>query len=137
LTPAAATAADPAPLEEARQAAEHTSFEGVIEVRWRDGAETRSERLTVEAAGGALVVRGANMVMAQPAFGRLLAHGGGGWEEMWLPSLAPGPRPDGVAKYATTTAGTGPAVAGRSTRVVEVHHRGALVERILLDTARA
>jgi hypothetical protein len=124
----------PAPLEEARAAAEHTAFEGVLEVRWRDGDVTRSERLKVQSAGGSLVVTGANVVMAQPAFGRLVAHGGGGWEEMWLPSLAPTPRPDGVAKYATTAPADGPPVAGRPTRVVEVFRRAVRVERMYLDT---
>jgi len=130
--PAAATG--PAPLEQARHAAEHTAFEGVVEVRWRDGGVTRSERLTVEAAEGALMVRGDNRVMAQPAFGRLISHRGGGWEELWLPSQAPGPRPDGASKYRTTAPGEGPPVAGRPTKVVEIHRNGALLERILLDT---
>ncbi len=134
VTPAPALAGGPAPLEKARRATEHTAFEGVVEVRWRDGPVTRSERLTVEAAGGALVVRGDNRVMAQPAFGRLISHGGGGWEEMWLPTLAPGPRPDGASKYRTTAGGDGPPVAGRATKVVEIHRNGALLERILLDT---
>lgn len=124
----------PAPLEQARHAAEHTVFEGVLEVRWRDGDETRSERLRVEAADGSLMVRGANLVMARPDYGRLLAHGGGGWEEMWLPSLARSARPDGAAKYRTTDPVAGPAVAGRPTQVVEVHAGGTLLERIYLDT---
>jgi hypothetical protein len=106
----------------------------VLEVRWLDGEVTRSERLQVEAAGGSLMVRGANLVMARPQFGRLLSHGGGGWEEMWLPSLAPTPRPDGASKYRTTPAVAGPAVAGRPTRVVEVHQGGTLLERLYLDT---
>jgi hypothetical protein len=121
-------------LEQARQAAERTAFEGVLEVLWHDGAATRSERLTVEAAGGALVVRGANRVMARPAFSRLLAHGGGGWQEMWLPSRAPAPRPDGTAKYLSSPPRPGPAVAGRSTKVVDVSHDAHLLERIYLDT---
>ena len=132
--PAPASADGPAPLEQARYAAEHTVFEGVIEVRWRDGVETRSERLRVEAAGGSLMVRGANLVMARPDYGRLLAHGGGGWEEMWLPSLAHSARPDGTSKYRTTDPVAGPAVAGRPTKVVEVHTGGTLLERIYLDT---
>jgi sigma-E factor negative regulatory protein RseB len=129
-----AAAGGPAPLEQARQAAEQHAFEGVLEVRWRDGAELRSERLNVEAAGGSLVVRGANQVMARPAFGRLLAHAGKGWEEMWLPSLAPAPRPEGIPKYQTTAAGPGPDVAGRPTTVVEVHRNRKRLERIYLDT---
>lgn len=129
---AAPALAGPAPLEQAREAAEHTAFEGVLHVRWRDGDVTRSERLTVEAASGALVVHGANRVMARPAFGRLVSHRGGGWEEMWLPSLAPTHRPDG-SKYVTTSPVDGPQVAGRTSRVVEVHHEGALLERIYLD----
>ena len=72
--------------------------------------------------------------MARPEFGRLVAHDGGGWEEMWLPSRAPGARPDGVAKYVTTAAVDGPAVAGRSTKVVEVRRHGSILERIFLDT---
>lgn len=128
-----ATAAGPAPLERAREAAERTAFHGVLHVRWRDGAVTRSERLTVEAASGALVVRGANQVMARPASGRLVSHRGGGWEEMWRPSLTPAPRPDG-SKYVTTDPVDGPRVAGRTSRVVELHHKGALLERLYLDT---
>jgi hypothetical protein len=125
---------EPAPLEQARHAAERTVFEGILEVRWRDGEETRSERLRVEAAGGSLMVRGANLVLARPEDGRLLAHGGGGWEEMWLPSLAPSTRPDGTAKYRTTAPVPGPAVAGRPTKVIEVHAGGTLLERVYLDT---
>lgn len=124
----------PAPLEQARHAAEHTAFEGVLEVRWRDGDEIRSERLRVEATGGSLMVRGATLVMARPELGRLLAHGGGGWEQVWLPSLEPGTRPDGTAKYRTTAPAAGPAVAGRPTTMVEVHAGGTLLERIYLDT---
>ena len=130
----ATSATAPAPLEQARRAAEETSFEGVLEVRWRDGATVRSERLSVQAAAGALIVVGANRVMAQPAFGRLLAHAGGGWEEMWLPSLAPAPRPDGVHKYALTESVEGTPVAGRPTQTVEIRHGGRLVERIYTDS---
>jgi hypothetical protein len=126
-------AAEPAPLEQARRAAERTAFEGVLEVRWREGDHTRSERLTIEASAGSLVVRGANLVMARPSFGRMVSHDGGGWEEMWLPSLSPTPRPDGYSKYQTTGPSSGSMVAGRPTKVVEVRHRGLLVERVQLD----
>ena len=129
---APASAGGPAPLEQARQAAEHTVFEGVLEVRWRDGEVTRSEHLQVEAAGGSLMVRGANLVMAGPEHERLLSHGGG-WEEMWLPSLGSTARPDGMAKYRTTAPVDGPAVAGRPTVMMEVRTDGALLERIYLD----
>lgn len=130
---APAQAGGPAPLEEARQAEQTTSFEGVVEVRWRDGDVVHRERLDVQAAGGALMVRGANRVMARPEFERLLAHAGEDWEERWLPSLAPTPRPDGVSKYVMTDPAAGPSVAGRPTQVVEVHHHGRLLERIYLD----
>lgn len=133
-TTAPAVATGPAPLEQAREAAEHTAFEGVLAVRWRDGDVTRSERLTVSAAAGSLMVRGANLVMARPEHGRLLAHAGGGWEEMWLPSRAPSARPDGSPKYVTSAPAPGPVVAGRTTKVVEVHRNGTLLERIFLDT---
>jgi sigma-E factor negative regulatory protein RseB len=71
--------------------------------------------------------------MARPEYGRLLAHGGGGWEEMWLPSLTPSARPDGTVKYRTTAPAAGPAVAGRPTKVVEVRSDGTLLERVFLD----
>jgi hypothetical protein len=127
-------AAEPAPLEQARKAAAQTSFDGVLQVRWRDGDEIRSERLTIQSAGGSLMVRGANQVMARPTLGPLLAHAGGGWEEMWLPSLAPGPRPDGYSKYQATGPAPGAPVAGRAAKVIEVRHSGVLVERVHLDT---
>ncbi len=130
---APAPARAPEPLEQARRAAEQVSFEGVLQVRWRDGDVSRSERLTVQAAGGALMVRGANLVMARPAYGRLLAHGRGGWEEMWLPSLPPAPRPEGLPKYSMTPPTRGPMVAGRPTKIFEVHHGGRMLERIYLD----
>lgn len=133
LGAAPAVAGGPAPLEQARRAAERTAFEGVLEVRWRDGEVFRTEHLGVHATGGALMVKGANLVMARPAFGRLLAHRGEGWEEMWLPSQAPHPRPDGGTKYHTTTPTEGPHVAGRPTEVAEVLHHGRLLERIYLD----
>ena len=134
VTPSPALAAGPPPLEQARHAAEHTAFEGVLVVRWRDGDVTHSERLTVAAAGGSLMVTGANLVMARPEHGRLLAHAGGGWEEMWLPSRAPSARPDGNPKYVTSAQSNGPMVAGRTTKVVEVYHKGSLLERIYLDS---
>jgi hypothetical protein len=127
-------AAGPAPLEQARRAAEQVSFEGVLEVQWVDGATTMSSRLQVQGSGGALAVQGGNQVMARPSLGPLLSHGGKGWEAMWLPSLGPGRRPDGVRKYLTTAPVDGPLVAGRPTRLVEVHSGGLLLERIYLDT---
>lgn len=126
-------AAGPAPLDQARHAAEHIAFEGVLQVQWREGDATRSERLRVEAAGGSLMVRGANLVMAQPELGRMVSHGGGGWQEMWLPSLERGTRPDSMTKYRSTGPVDGPRVAGRTTKVMEVHEGGKLLERIYLD----
>lgn len=126
--------AEPAPLEQARKAAAQTSFEGVLQVRWRDGEKTHSERLTIESAAGSIVVRGANQVMARDSFGPLVAHDGGGWEEMWLPSLVATPRPDGYAKYSTTGPAAGAPVAGRPVKVMEMRHNGMLVERVHLDT---
>lgn len=127
-------AAEPAPLEQARKAAVQTSFEGVLQVRWRDGDEFRSERLTIESSDGSLMVGGATQVMARPQRGPLLAHGGGGWEEMWLPSLVTSPRPDGYSKYQTTGPTAGAPVAGRAAKVMEVRRNGVLVERVHLDT---
>lgn len=126
-------AAAPAPLERARRAADRVAFEGVLEVLWVDAGTTMSERLQVQGAAGALAVQGATHVMARPSLGPLLSHGGKGWEAMWLPSLGPSRRPDGVRKYVTTTPVDGPLVAGRRTELVEVRTGGRLIERIYLD----
>lgn len=128
-------AAAPTPLDQARDAAETVPFQGVLDVQWNDGATTHTEKLTVQAGDGTLLVLGGNEVMAVSPFERLVAHGGDSWEEVWLPSASPGPRPDGLSKYQMTDAGAGPVVAGRPTRTVEVSEHGLVRERLYLDTA--
>jgi hypothetical protein len=128
-------AAAPGPLEEARRAAEQTPFSGVMEVRWVDGPETRSERLIVTATDSVLSVFGGNRVMAFDPFERLVSHGGGSWEELWVATMEPSARPDGVAKYQVTDVAGGPTVAGRPTTTVEIRQDGVVRERLYLDTA--
>lgn len=129
--PAAAGATD-SPLEDARRAAERTPFFGVVQVGWRDGEAVRHEELAVQAVDGVLVVRGANSVMAGRDRRRLLHHRQGGWDVLWPPQLGPDARPDFGDKYAVAVA-TGPPVAGRATRVVEVRRGSMLRERFFLD----
>lgn len=131
---APASSVPPGPLDDARRAAEKTPFEGVMEVRWADGAVTRSEKITVKASNGALAVLGGNRVMAFDPFERLVAHRGDRWQELWGPTIATSARPDGRGKYEVTTSGEGPVVAGRTTTTVEVRQAGALRERLHLDT---
>lgn len=130
-----ASAVPPGPLEDARRAAEQTPFQGVMEVRWVDGAATRSERITVKASDAVLAVLGGNQVMAFDPNERLVSHRGDRWEELWRATVGPATRPDGSAKYQVTTVSDGPLVAGRSTTTVEVRQGGALRERLHLDTA--
>ncbi|MDQ2827368.1 MAG: hypothetical protein M3Y04_10495 [Actinomycetota bacterium] len=130
-----AVAAPSGPLEDARRATERTAFEGVLEVRWIDGAVTRSQEVTVKAANSTLAVSGGNQVVAVEPFERMVSHGGKAWEELWGPTAAPSVRPDGAVKYQVTTAPDGPEVAGRPTFTVEVRQAGALRERLQLDTS--
>lgn len=130
--PAAALRA-PSPLDQARQASQTTSFDGILDVRWLDGATAHLERLTVQGRGGAMVVQGGNQVMALDPFERLVAHGGQSWQEVWAPSLSPGPRPDAAGKYDVSEGPGGPIVAGRSTRTVAVRQGGVLREQLYLD----
>lgn len=123
----------PSPLDQARQASETTSFDGILDVRWLDGTTPHLERLTIHGRGGAMVVQGGNQVMALDPFERLVAHGGQSWQEVWAPSLSPGPRPDAAGKYDVSEDPGGPVVAGRSTRTVAVRQGGVLREQLYLD----
>jgi negative regulator of sigma E activity len=133
-TTGAAWAREPSSLQQARQASEENSFDGVLDVQWRDGPSVRVERLTVRGRGGAMLVQGGNEVMARSPFERLLAHRGDRWQELWLPNLAPGPRPDGSVKYQVSDVSGGPVVAGRPTRTVEIRQQGVVRERMYLDS---
>jgi hypothetical protein len=135
--PAPARAAGPTSVEQARQAAAQVSFEGVLDVLWSDGGATRTQRLTVEAADGNLLVLGPNRVMARSPFERLVARNGRGWDEVWLPGVGPGARPDGGGKYRIADLADGPVVAGRPTRTVEISEHDVVRERMYLDTATA
>ncbi|HUQ63522.1 MAG TPA: sigma-E factor regulatory protein RseB domain-containing protein [Acidimicrobiales bacterium] len=128
-----ATAARRGPLDAARRATEQVSFQGVIEVQWRDGDATRREQLTIEDTSGSLFVRGGTSVMAVPGQERLIQHGGT-WDVLWPAGLEARSRPDSDAKYAAVPAGQLP-VAGRPTNVLEVRERETVRERIYLDTA--
>ena len=125
----------PSPLDQARQASETTSFDGILDVRWLDGATPHLERLTVQGRGGAMVVQGGNQVMALDPFERLVAHGGQSWQEVWAAGVSPGPRPDAAGKYDVADVGSGPPVAGRQTRTVAVRQGGVLREQLYLDAA--
>jgi negative regulator of sigma E activity len=121
------------PLDQARRAVEVTSFVGVLQVRWRDAVGENVEHVTVQGAGGSVVVRGGNQVMARPGFERLVAHEGDAWAELWLPQLGPLSRPDPSLKYDLVTS-AGPVVAGRATEAVEVREGGMLREVLQLDS---
>jgi len=121
-------------LEDARRAADHSAFLGVVEVRWRDAEREQAEELTVQASGGVIEVRGGNTFMASPSNGRLVSRGGRGWDLLWPPRLAPVLRPNPGPKY-QAEAGVGPLVAGRPTRVVDLREGRILRERLYLDVA--
>lgn len=119
------------PLRAAGRAAERVSFMGVLEVRWSTEGGEHSESLLVQGAKGEIIVRGGSAVMASPQH-RLVEHGGA-WDLLWPVPRGGRERPDPALKY-HLTAGAATVVAGRSSRVVEVHDDGMLLERLYLDT---
>ncbi|MDQ6928976.1 MAG: hypothetical protein M3159_10025 [Actinomycetota bacterium] len=126
-----AAASGAGPLDTARRATEQVSFEGSVEVQWRDGDATRQEQLAIEDTSGSLFVRGGTSVLAIPGQERLIRHGAE-WDLLWPAGLESHPRPDSDAKYTTTPAGQS-TVAGRLTDVVEVRQDTEVRERVYLD----
>ena len=126
------------PFERAREAAAQVSFTGTVEVRWRDGPTEHHEQLTVQSAGGSLLLRGAKQdeVMVSSQSERLVRHQDGGWDLLWPPALGRDDGPDPGLKYRTTER-DGPAVAGRPTTLVEVRQHDVLREHVLLDRETA
>ncbi|HEX8770800.1 MAG TPA: sigma-E factor regulatory protein RseB domain-containing protein [Acidimicrobiales bacterium] len=119
------------PLDAARSATEDLSFQGSVEVQWREGSEVRREQLTVEDTSGSLFVRGGASVLAIPGQERLVQHGAQ-WDLLWPAGLESRPRPSSEAKYQTTPAGQS-TVAGRLTDVLEVRQQEVVRERVYLD----
>jgi hypothetical protein len=116
-------------LDRAREAAESQSFDGVVDVSWRDGHTQHSATVPVHSAGG--VLRFGDEVVGTGA--RRLIHSSGGWLTLWGHDVAAlGPAP--TAKYDLTVE-DGPDVAGRPTEQVLVHLVGndRLRERLYLD----
>jgi hypothetical protein len=116
-------------LERAREAAQAERFTGEVEVEWRDGRSRRRAQVPVEAAGG--VLRLGDGVVGT-GFQRMV-RGSKGWLMLWnheVASAGPSPR----AKYSFSVL-TGPEVAGRPTRLVEVRlaRDNRLRERLFLD----
>ncbi len=110
------------PFERARAAARRVSFTGTVEVRWFDGKAERHEELAVQSAGGSLLVKGGNQVMASSTSERLVQHEDGGWDLLWPPALDRADRPDPGLKYETTEH-DGPEVAGRPTTAIDIRQK--------------
>jgi hypothetical protein len=121
-------------LDHARQAAEQLSFVGLVEVRWNDATGAHADDLLVQAAGGTLVVRGAQAAMEVADRRRLFELRSGEWDLVWSPALASPDRPDSARKYRTTVVGR-QLVAGRSATVSEVREGTVLRERLYVDEA--
>ena len=129
--PAGSAPADD-PFDRARAAAARVSFTGTVEVRWLDGPTEHREQLSVQSAGGSLLLRGANQVMVSSTAERLVRHEDGGWDLLWPPALDRVDGPDVALKYQTAES-DGPAVAGRPTTMVDIRQQTVLRERVLLD----
>lgn len=120
------------PLEQARIAAERLSFNGLVEVTWSDAGGSHSDAVFVQAAAGALEVRGETTLMAEGDQSRLVRRQGGEWDLLWSGSLRSPGRPDASAKYQLAAVGHA-ATAGRPTSVNEVREGTAVRERLYLD----
>jgi hypothetical protein len=120
------------PLDEARRAAAQASFVGVMQVRWRDGAQKRVERVTVRAERGSLFVTGGTQLMAAPTSERLVQHGDS-WDLLWPAGLGPEARPDAAGKYRVDTR-EGPLVAGLRSTVFDISRHDRRRERLHLHT---
>lgn len=127
----AASASEDGPLQTAGRAAEQVNFEGTLRVRWFDGETQRSDLLTVQGANGSVVVRGGGAAMAS-LHQRLVEHAGGVWDLLWPSDQVGSGRPPADQKYELVKAAP-TVVVGRPASVVEVHHAGALLERLALD----
>ena len=130
--PAEASAAGDNLLEQARLAAERLSFNGLVQVVWRDSAGSHSESLLVQAAGGTLEVKGDTTVMADGDRARMVRRQGGEWDLLWSGALGSAGRPDVSTKYALVPTGEAP-VAGRPTTLVEVRRGEVVRQRLYLD----
>lgn len=118
-------------LHAAGQAAERVSFQGVLLMRWSEGATEHTKSLLVEGADGSVMVRGDSAALASPRQ-RLVEHDGE-WDFLWPVPLSGPDRPSPGVKYEVRTA-PGATVVGRPARVVEFRHGGVLLERLYLDT---
>ncbi|MCU1462238.1 MAG: sigma regulatory protein MucB/RseB [Acidimicrobiales bacterium] len=131
--PASAALSGDSPIDQARRASQTMTFTGVVVVHWRDESGVHDTRVSVEGAGGTLVVTGGNALMAQDTV-RLLRHTGSTWELLWPSAFGPSARPDPGRKYQLSTM-PGGLVAGRPTTLVEVRRNGVVRERLSLDVA--
>ena len=119
-------------LEQARLAAERLSFNGLVQVVWRESTGSHSESLLVQAAGGTLEVKGDTTVMADGDRARMVRRQRGEWDLLWSGALGSAGRPDVSTKYALVPTGEAP-VAGRPTTLVEVRRGEVVRQRLYLD----
>ena len=121
------------PLDEARRAAEQTSFSGSATLQWRDASNLRTEQLTVKGAHGTVLAQGERSAMAVGAE-RLIYSPGAGWEELWPAGLGSAGNVQLDDAYDVRAAGTDH-VAGYATDVLEVLKAGVVRERLDLEAA--
>ena len=119
------------PVERARRAVEHSTFTGLVRMRWTDDHGTHEQLLTVQASDGVLVVRGAQAAMARQEE-RLIGHEDQAWELLWPARLSPHALPELGPKYQASV-GSGPTVAGHATVLVEVVRDGGVRERLFVE----
>jgi len=128
---AVALASDDGPLQAAGRAAEQLNFQGTLRVRWSDGQAQHSDVLTVQAANGAVVVRGGGAAMAS-LHQRLVEHAAARTLAVHPADEIGAGRPPADQKYQLVS-GAPVVVAGRTATVVEVRQGGALLERLALE----
>jgi hypothetical protein len=120
------------PLDQARLAAQTSSFSGSIDVEWRDGRVRRRQRLEVKAANGVLLVDGPTPLMA---FSReRLVQEDAAWDVLWPAAFGRLSRPDHTAKYDERVS-VGPELLGRPTVIIDIRTGRRVRERLHVDAA--
>jgi hypothetical protein len=120
-------------LDQARRAAQASSFNGVVEIVWRDGTVIRRQQLSVHAAGGVLSFGGLNPIMALDQ--ARIVRKKGAWDVLWPAAFGRLRRPDSGEKYEQRVS-VGPTMLGYDTFVIDIRRGDRVREHLYVERSR-